>query len=428
MDNYSFILKLTKSDVGGLDVRPLPNVQTENIKECGKVHIKSYYFGKNKKFIKYDFYSRDKFKTICGLQMYNKRCEQTALMLFDEKMPVDKFKKTLPKLVNKNNEKMLNEDSHYVTSNYCDYLLENEEDEIKRSMMIGMWPTMLLALIGIISMISFWIRKVINKQVERHAETTLEKEINDELFGGQTGKEPEFAIYDDLVRHIKFVTEGNAKALIICGPPGTSKTYMVRRTLHFGRLKPGSDYNIAKGSTLGLMETYTLFHTYRNQIVVLDDFDTPLQSPDMVNMLKAITDSYSRRILSLPREKIMSSGQDQRDNAVPEKFEFKGKLIIVTNLYKKDLDRALLSRAPAIEIKFDVQQTIKNIEKMMKYIHPSIPMEIKKEVFKYILELRRKDKNINVDFRGYSSAVEARYAVPESWKEMTKVIVNYQGK
>ena len=226
-------------------------------------------------------------------------------------------------------------------------------------------------------------------------------------------------------KYVKYVADKKAKSLIICGPPGMSKTYIVRRVFHFKGLTPGKDYWIAKGSSLGIIEAYTLFYKNRDRIIVLDDFDTPLRNEDMINMLKAITDSYSKRVLALPREILISSGEGgTEEQGVPEQFEFRGHLIIITNIEKKHIDRALLSRSPTIEVNFNTKEILEALQSLMKFINPDIHMEMKKEVYNYILELKKNSK-IHLDFRGFKSAIEVRYCVPEHWKEMTKIIVNF---
>jgi replication-associated recombination protein RarA len=236
-------------------------------------------------------------------------------------------------------------------------------------------------------------------------------------------------MYRTLQNYIGHITSGKANALILCGPPGMSKTYIVRRTLHFEGYKPRADYNIESGSTLGLADTYALLYYNRKKILILDDFDTPLQDEDMINMLKSVSDTYSRRILSLPREKKLDTAKTGGEaTAVPAKFEFKGKLIIITNLKREQLNPALISRAPVYEVNFNAKQVFEAIKKMIRFISPGVPEKVKWEVHDFLAELYKKNPKITIDFRVFVNAIDARVGNPESWKEMTKVIVNFGKK
>jgi len=292
----------------------------------------------------------------------------------------------------------------------------------------------LLILVGILFVVP-WIQKffyligsIKNWLTEVYVEGKAEQLINEELFSNQKYDEPAFAMFNTLSEYIKHVATKKANALVICGPPGMSKTYTVRRTLHFLGLKPRKDYAIEKGSTLGLESTYALLYKHRNRLLILDDFDTPLSNEDTVNMLKAITDTYGKRILSLPRDKQMSSSGEVQRSKTPDKFEFKGQLIIITNLLKSQINTALLSRAPAFEVYFDTKTVIDSLQDLLKYAHPKIPIKIKQEVYDYICLLYKFDSKINVSFRSFAAAVDARMGNPHAWKNMVKIIVGYNGK
>ena len=271
--------------------------------------------------------------------------------------------------------------------------------------------------------------QVYNWRQEKEVEGRIEKEMNQNLFQGQGKNDSGFELFNNLKEHIEFIINKHSNALIIYGPAGMSKTYTVRRTLYFNNVKPGKEYVIEKGSSLGLLSTYSLLYKNRNKLLILDDFDTPLKDENIVNLLKAITDTYEKRILSLPRDLILATGdRGEKVIGVPEKFEYRGQLIIITNLKRNQIDSALLSRAPGIEVNYDTKQILKHTEKLLKYMNPAIPMKFKQEAYDYITKLYKNDKNIIVSFRTINSSIEARVGNPQGWKQMAQTIVNYQGK
>ena len=292
-------------------------------------------------------------------------------------------------------------------------------------------PTVYLMLFttGLVAIAKWWylIKRIINWGKEKYVEGPVERKLNQALFGTQTKDEPAFAMYSRLSDFVNHIIHGKQPAFIICGPPGMSKTYIVKRTFHFSGLRPGADYRIEKGGALGAAEVYSLLYYNRKRFLILDDFDTPLSNPTMVNLLKAITDSYDRRIISYPREKVTEvGGEGSTMPSAPSKFEFKGKLIIVTNLTKDQIDPALLSRAPAIEVKYNTQQVLDALENLLKFVNPKTSMEIKREVLDYILELHKEQPFIHVDFRSFKSSVDARDGGVWDWKAMVRTIVNYK--
>jgi hypothetical protein len=94
---------------------------------------------------------------------------------------------------------------------------------------------------------------------------------------------------------------------------------------------------------------------------------------------------------------------------------------MITN--KQKMDSALASRVRAININFTDKEFITSIEKMLKFINPTIPLEIKKEVFAYLEECYINNPDINIDFRLFSAMVDMRIAYPENWKDLSKNIL-----
>ncbi len=283
----------------------------------------------------------------------------------------------------------------------------------------------IMVVISLVMKYRYYFVRIKNWATEKYISGPQEQKLNAQLFQGQTGDDPPFAMYDSMVAFIDQIIKGNNPAFIICGPPGMSKTYMIRRTMYFQGLKPGKHYNIVKGSALGIEDTYSLLYYNRKKILILDDFDTPLRDENMVNLMKSITDSYGKRFISLPRKKTLGSHEAgaETQSAVPDKFEFKGQLIIITNLRKRDIDRALLSRAPAFEVNYNTKEVMTAADKLLKFISPEVDMATKKEVYKYVSQLVRQNKRASVDFRKFKLAIDARVGNPYSWKDMVRIMV-----
>lgn len=420
MDNFNYILNLDKL-IKPCKVVKVPGIG--NTTHDGKrLHTISYIVKNKHNIFKVRFTSEESnFNTLYSFDLCDKKFTPEYGLKFDNNTPPDKFFENIKLFLNdikfKDNYKLK-----------AVRLFESVRDiKIKLAVILPSIGYMTLAIITVFSFLRYWIRRTIMWKEFTDAEGKAEEEINEDLFNGQTGEESAFSIYNTTIKYISSVLTGNLKALFLCGPPGMSKTYIVRRTLHFSGLKPLKDYVIIKGSTLSPSDVYYMFYQYKNKIIILDDFDNPLKDENMINLLKSITDTYSKRIISLPREKKLASKGNEEMYDVPDKFEFYGKLIIITNIHKRDLDKSLVSRAPTIEVIYNTQEVLDNITKMMQYLNKNIPMDMKKEVYDYIVKLKGKDPEIIVDFRTFMSATELRYSLPDDWKDMVKVMVNYKG-
>lgn len=283
--------------------------------------------------------------------------------------------------------------------------------------------TILFSLVAVFYFL-YYYKVQFTKWKEEKRANEIENSINRTLFKGQNGKEPEFDVYHGLIKSLDSVIKSkNINSLIVCGIPGTSKTHIVRRSLYFNNLQSGSDYIILKGSAMTMLDFVQALYNYRDKLVVLDDFDSPLEDPETVNILKSACDSYSNRIVSFPRAVQVSSAKEQGDYSIPQKFEFRGKIIIITNKKFGELDKALISRCLSTEVNFTVKEFLNAINKMLKYIMPNVDMSVKVEVYNYISDLASKGHASGLNFRTFQSAISLRLLYPENWEKMIQYVI-----
>jgi hypothetical protein len=256
---------------------------------------------------------------------------------------------------------------------------------------------------------------------QNYAETKAEEELNEFLFKDQKKDDSAFQVYGNTTSHIDNVINGTSRALILYGQPGTSKTYLVRRALHFSGLKPGTDYAIFKGSSGNAEQNtaiiYETLWRHNGKIVVFDDFDSALTDENSINLLKVALDSYPVRILSLPERGYFL------DQQIPNKFKYTGRMIIITN--KTEIDSALKSRAVSLYINYTPVEFKDQIGKLLKFLSPQVPMEVKEEVFEFVSKEISKDKGAVIDFRRFGAIVDLRVAYPEGdeWKNMAMEVL-----
>lgn len=170
--------------------------------------------------------------------------------------------------------------------------------------------------------------------------------------------------FDILEEMAQAVKEGDVRSMIVVGPPGVGKSYGVQRKLEesslldevAGRVK----YQVVKGAmtALGL---YCKLYEFSSPgcVLVFDDCDSVLMDELSLNILKAALDSGKKRTIYWNADSRML----QRES-VPNKFDFKGGVIFITNLKfenirsKKLQDHlgALQSRCHYMDLTLDTER------------------------------------------------------------------------
>ena len=158
--------------------------------------------------------------------------------------------------------------------------------------------------------------------------------------------------------------DGIVRGMVVTGPPGVGKSYGVEKVIEknsmFDKLadrpiKFGTEKGAA--SAIGL---YQLLYRYADpgSVLVLDDCDSILFDEVSLNLLKAALDSGKKRMISWNTE-----SSALRREGVPEKFEFCGSIIFITNLKFdktrgkiKDHLAAIMSRCHYLDLTMDTMR------------------------------------------------------------------------
>ena len=296
---------------------------------------------------------------------------------------------------------------------------------VDKALMLAQHASIAGSLLMTISALAFlgkwYIDKMYASRDESRAKVDAEKRLNAFLFKDQTGNEAAFDSYKTIVSYIQSLIAKQSRGVTLYGMPGTGKTYIVRRTLHFAGLEPNKDYVIVKGSSASAEENiriiYSTLYAYNGKIIVFDDFDSALSDPNTLNLLKAALDSYPVRIVSLPD----LQQYNQNGAPLPTRFEFTGRIVMITNM--TSIDPAILSRTRGVAINFTSEEFQRNIHEMLEYVSPEISMDIKKEVYEYLTDSVAKDPSAAVDFRRFSSMLDMRLAYPDQWLQLCHTIL-----
>lgn len=149
--------------------------------------------------------------------------------------------------------------------------------------------------------------------------------------------------FDILEEMAEGAVDGTVRAMIVVGPPGVGKSYGVERVLEkaamFDKIEGRKPrYEVVKGamSAIGL---YCKLYQFANRgdVLVFDDCDSVLMDELSLNILKAALDSSKKRTISWNTDSRML-----RQEGVPDKFEFKGSAIFITNIKFENVRSAKL--------------------------------------------------------------------------------------
>ncbi len=240
-----------------------------------------------------------------------------------------------------------------------------------------------------------------------------------------------FQILQDMTQAVK---GGDVRAMIVTGPPGVGKSFGVEEVLAkddlfdmMGQRKP--KYEIVKGamSAIGLYSKLYKFSDPKS-ILVFDDCDSILLDDVALNILKAALDSSKKRTISWNTDSRLL-----RSEGVPDKFDFKGGAIFITNLKfenvrSKKLQEhlaALESRCHYIDLRMDTdREKMLRIKQIVKDgMLDSYEMEdvAKDEVVNFIDDHRGVMRELSL--RTVLKVADLRKSFPGNWQNMAKVTV-----
>lgn len=132
--------------------------------------------------------------------------------------------------------------------------------------------------------------------------------------------------FDIIATMARGAVKGTVRGLIVSGPPGIGKSFNIEATVRAG-VNP-DNYEIVKGTATPIALYQILYRNRRKgNVVVLDDCDDVFKDEQCLNLLKAVLDTNDRRHVCW-----MAESRILRDADIPDKFEFHGSVILLTNL------------------------------------------------------------------------------------------------
>jgi hypothetical protein len=260
----------------------------------------------------------------------------------------------------------------------------------------------------------------------RRTQDAVAKETDEQIY---TRLGERFEILDLMTKAVK---DGQIRAMIVSGPPGVGKSFGVEKVLLKSELfnilaekKP--KFEVVKGamSSIGLYSKLYEFSAEGN-VVVFDDCDSILMEDLSLNILKGALDSGSRRYISWNTD-----SRILRSEGIPDRFEFKGAAIFITNIKfehvrsKKLRDHldALESRCHYIDLQMDtnrekilrIRQVVKQGQMLERYEFDAC---VEDELIEFVE--KNQDRLRELSLRMVLKIADLRKGFPLNWTAMVK--------
>ena len=238
--------------------------------------------------------------------------------------------------------------------------------------------------------------------------------------------------FDILHEMTKATVSGDIRAMIVSGPPGVGKSYGVETEIDkaclFDKLAGKRlRAEVVKGSATPIGLYQTLYkYSDENCVIVFDDCDSILLDDVALNLLKGALDSGKKRVISW-----LSESSALRREGIPDRFEFKGSVIFITNLkfdkmksqkLRDHLD-ALQSRCHYLDLTLDtMRDKLLRIKQIAKDGVLFADYDFDEYAQDDIIDFMNvnKDRLREVSLRMALKIADLRKSFPNNWKRMSE--------
>ena len=275
--------------------------------------------------------------------------------------------------------------------------------------------------------------EIVDSNFDQVKQDALKKQVKndetDEQIMDRIGKR--FKILDDMTRAAK---QGDIKAMIVSGPPGVGKSYGVEEQLNkdsaFEDISgQRRKFEVVKGamSAIGLYAKLYKYSDPKN-VVVFDDCDSVLLDDLSLNILKAALDTSKKRYISWNTDSRLL-----RSEGIPDRFEFKGSAIFITNIKfenvrskkLKDHLEALESRCHYVDLTIDGEREkmlrIKQIVRDGMLDDYDMPQERKDDLIEFISENKARLRELSL--RTVLKIADLAKSFPTDWRDYASTTV-----
>lgn len=228
---------------------------------------------------------------------------------------------------------------------------------------------------------------------------------------------------------IGMLASGQQNSVIVTGPGGLGKSFSVMKALEDCGLndatltdsfdlgfvlRPGKTFRVFKGYMTAKSMYRTLYEN-REGVVVFDDLDKVLEDPQAVNILKGALDSYDRRVITWRTERV--------DEELPDRFEFKGRVIFISNKSSSQIDQAIITRSMTVDLSMTVAQKIERMRYLLEQedFMPDYSEEVKTDAIDLIDSIQDRVKELSL--RTLIQVTKIRANAGAKWADLAEYTI-----
>jgi len=235
-----------------------------------------------------------------------------------------------------------------------------------------------------------------------------------------------FGFVSDMVT---MLANGAQASVVVTGPGGLGKSFTVSQTLTALGFKDVSVLDdIAVGTVLKTAKTFRVIKGYstpkglyrtlyenKDGVIVFDDCDSVLKDPTSLNLLKGALDSYSRRIISWRA--------DIKDEDLPTSFEFKGRVVFISNLSASNIDQAILTRSLAVDLSMTTKQKVERMRHLLSTgeFMPEFDKVVKSDAMDLIE--KHQDSVKELSLRTLIQVTKIRQSAGKNWSDLAEYAI-----
>jgi hypothetical protein len=201
------------------------------------------------------------------------------------------------------------------------------------------------------------------------------------------------------------VAKGTTPSLLVMGEGGLGKTHSVLHAIK--SVLKDEDYVVQKGYSTpkGL---YNFLYDNNDKLIIFDDCDSVLEKPVSLNILKGALDSYDKRIISWE--------SSAKGDEYPNRFEFTGKVIFISNKKRDSIDQAVCSRSFVVDLSMTPSEKIERMDSVLNKICPEISYDKKKDALDLLNKHKEDIKDLN--FRTLIKVAKIRSTFDNNWEDL----------
>jgi hypothetical protein len=215
---------------------------------------------------------------------------------------------------------------------------------------------------------------------------------------------------------VKAMVTGDNNAMIVLGQGGTGKTSSVTRTLAEMGLEPRRPGEVCEPQkhflhvkgVAAATELYRTLFENPDAMILFDDCDSVLDENNAMNILKAVLDTFPERTVS------WISNYVQKTMGLPETFEFKGKIIFVTN--KCHINQALKSRSLIVDLNMTHQELCDRLDVIGRDMNTELTEDEHNELIAFLRE--HSGSFADLSLRTYMKIANLIAAGVEEWHDL----------